>query len=104
LLQLRHGLRSPGTLLALDVLVTSGVVTAADADVLATAYRFCEQTRNRWWLVGSAPASSDALPQHGKGAVRLARSLDSTTAELRDEYRRATRRSRQVVERLFYSA
>jgi hypothetical protein len=32
----------------------------------------------------------------------LARSLDTTGPALRDDYRRVTRRSRRVVERLFY--
>jgi hypothetical protein len=32
----------------------------------------------------------------------LARSLATSPGRLRDEYRRVTRRSRRVVERLFY--
>jgi hypothetical protein len=34
--------------------------------------------------------------------ARLARSLGTTAAELRDDYRRVTRRARRVVERRFY--
>jgi glutamate-ammonia-ligase adenylyltransferase len=88
---------------ALAALEDAGAVGEGDAEVLRTAYRFCERTRNRRWLVGSAPASSDTLPaQSSRDLLRLARSLDTTPSELREEYRRVTRRSRRVVERLFY--
>jgi glutamate-ammonia-ligase adenylyltransferase len=102
LLQLRHGLRAPGTLEALGALVAIGAVSAGEADVLTAAYRFCERTRNRWWLVGSDPPNPDALPQRAENSARLARSLDTSVGVLRDDYRRVTRRARRVVERLFY--
>jgi glutamate-ammonia-ligase adenylyltransferase len=102
LLQLRTGTRSPGTMAALHLLAEGGVVSSGDAEVLAAAYRFCEQTRNRWWLVGSAPAATDSLPQRSEDLGRLARSLGTTPAGLRADYRRVTRRARRVVERLFY--
>lgn len=102
LLQLRHGVRAPGTLDALQALGQLGVVTEGESDVLWTAYRFCERTRNRWWLVGSEPSSADALPQHADDAAKLARSLGTTVSGLRDDYRRVTRRARHVMERLFY--
>jgi glutamate-ammonia-ligase adenylyltransferase len=102
LLQLRTGTRSPGTMAALELLESEAVVTAGDAEVLRAAYRFCEQTRDRWWLVGSAPAGADALPQRLDDLGRLARSLDTTPTGLRADYRRVTRRARRVVERLFY--
>jgi glutamate-ammonia-ligase adenylyltransferase len=72
--------------------------------VLREAYRFCERARNRWWLVGSAPTATDALPARPADLLRLARSLGTTPGELREEHRRVTRRSRRVVERLFYGA
>ena len=102
LLQLRTGTRAPSTLGALDALEADGVVEVADAEVLREAYRFCEQARNRWWLVGSDPTSADALPARPADLLRLARSMGTTPGELREEYLRATRRSRRVVERLFY--
>jgi [glutamine synthetase] adenylyltransferase / [glutamine synthetase]-adenylyl-L-tyrosine phosphorylase len=102
LLQMRTGTRAPSSLGALDRLESAGVVGAADAEVLRAAYRFCERTRNRWWLVGSAPSAVDALPQRPGDLSHLARSLDTSAGRLRDEYRRATRRARRVVERLFY--
>ncbi|MDD9371470.1 MAG: bifunctional [glutamine synthetase] adenylyltransferase/[glutamine synthetase]-adenylyl-L-tyrosine phosphorylase, partial [Acidimicrobiales bacterium] len=102
LLQLRTGVRAPSTLGALAALEAGGVVEAGDAEVLRDAYRFCERARNRWWLVGSAPTSADALPARPADLSRLARSLGTTPSELREEYLRVTRRSRRVVERLFY--
>jgi [glutamine synthetase] adenylyltransferase / [glutamine synthetase]-adenylyl-L-tyrosine phosphorylase len=102
LLQMRTGTRAPSTMGALERLSSAGVVSGEDADVLRAAYRFCERTRNRWWLVGSAPSAVDALPQRPDDLSHLARSLDTNAARLRDEYRRVTRRARRVVERLFY--
>jgi glutamate-ammonia-ligase adenylyltransferase len=100
LLQLVHGVRGPATLQALDVLVEAGHLPADDGAVLSESYRFCERTRNRWFLVGGGP--SDALPQQAELLTRLARSLDTSAAELRDTYRRVTRRARRVVDRRFY--
>jgi glutamate-ammonia-ligase adenylyltransferase len=100
LLQLRHGVASPGTMAALHRLEAAGAIGAADAAVLGDAYRFCERTRNRWYLVKGAPG--DALPAQAEQLARLARSCDTTPAELREAYRRVTRRARQVVERRFY--
>jgi glutamate-ammonia-ligase adenylyltransferase len=100
LLQLRHGVRGTGTMQALVALREAGVVDDADAGVLADAYRFCERTRNRWFLVKGAPG--DALPTRKEHLDRLAHSLGTSAGELRDEYRRVTRRARTVVEQLFY--
>jgi glutamate-ammonia-ligase adenylyltransferase len=100
LLQLRHGVPGPGTIDALAALVTAGALTEGDASVLTAAYRFCERTRNRWFLVKGAPG--DALPGAGEQLSALARSLGTTGADLREQYRRVTRRSRAVVERIFY--
>jgi [glutamine synthetase] adenylyltransferase / [glutamine synthetase]-adenylyl-L-tyrosine phosphorylase len=104
LLQLRTGIRVPSTRGALDALEADGAVASADAEVLREAYRFCEQARNRWWLVGSAPAAPDSLPVRSDDLLHLARSLGTTPSALRGDYRRVTRRARRVVERLFYGA
>jgi len=100
LLQLRHGVAATGTIEALERLVDARGLTRADADLLVEAYRFCERTRNRWFLVNSAPG--DALPSKPEELLWLARSLDLTPTELREGYRRVTRRARRVVERVFY--
>jgi [glutamine synthetase] adenylyltransferase / [glutamine synthetase]-adenylyl-L-tyrosine phosphorylase len=104
LLQLRTGIRAPSTMGGLAALESAGVVDEDDAEVLRAAYRFCERTRNRWWLVGSAPADADALPSRPNDLLHLARSLDTTAGALREDYRRVTRRARRVVERLFYGS
>jgi glutamate-ammonia-ligase adenylyltransferase len=100
LLQLQHGVRATGTMAALGALAGAGALEADDLATLAAAYRFCERTRNRWFLVKGSPG--DSLPTQGDQLARLARSLGTTGGELREQYRRVTRRARQVVERLFY--
>jgi len=100
LLQLRHGVAATGTSEAIGRLVVAGALDPDDGEVLLEAYRFCEQTRNRWYLVNSAPG--DALPSRPEELLWLARSLDLTPAGLRERYRRVTRRARTVVERVFY--
>jgi glutamate-ammonia-ligase adenylyltransferase len=94
--------RSPGTLAALRQLVTAKAISAGDAAVLESSYHYCETARNRLYLVRGHPG--DALPAAGHQLTTLARSLGTTAPELRDEYRRRTRRARKVMERLFYGA
>jgi glutamate-ammonia-ligase adenylyltransferase len=100
LLQLEHGVAATGTGEAITRLVTTDALDPDDAELLLEAYRFCERTRNRWFLVNSAPG--DALPTRPDELLWLARSLDLTPAGLRERYRRVTRRARAVVERVFY--
>ena len=100
LLQLEHGVRGAGTSAALDALLAAGALAPDDHDVLRDSFRFCERTRNRWFLVNSAPG--DTLPPRLEDLERLAVSLDTTARQLRDDYRRVTRRARRVFERLFY--
>ena len=105
LLQLRHGVRGASTMGALATLAERDILAPADAEALRSSYRFCEHTRNRLHLVGALPGGAkggDALPTQAPLLSRLARSLGTTPAALRDEYRRVTRRARRVTERLFY--
>jgi glutamate-ammonia-ligase adenylyltransferase len=110
LLQLRTGTRASSTREALDRLERVGALSAADAATLRDAYRFCAKTRNRWHLVGNYVAGAggvvgsgaDAMPRQPELQSRLARSLGTTPTGLRESYRRVTRRSRKVVERVFY--
>ena len=68
--------------------------------MLEEAYRFCEGTRNRTFLVvGARRLAARPGPSWSR---RVARSLGLTVPELREEYRRVTRRARRVVERRFY--
>jgi glutamate-ammonia-ligase adenylyltransferase len=100
LLQLGHGVPATSTITALGALEAAGALDGDDGHALTEAYRFCERTRNRWFLVRGAPG--DALPAQPEQLTRLARSLDTTASGLRDDYRRVTRRARAVVERVFY--
>jgi glutamate-ammonia-ligase adenylyltransferase len=105
LLQLRTGVATTSTLAALEALGAQGALGEDDAGALRASYVFCEHTRNRWHLVGALPGGTgpgDALPARGADLSRLARSLGTTPAALRDDYRRVTRRARRVTERLFY--
>lgn len=101
LLQLQHGIRGTATLHALEQLVERGVLDPEEGAALAESYRFCERTRGRAYLVG---AGGDSLPTRPEAMEHLARSLGATAPELREEYRRVTRRARRVVERRFYGA
>jgi glutamate-ammonia-ligase adenylyltransferase len=100
LLQLQHDVRAPGTMDAIGALVDAHALDPGDAAVIAESYRFTETTRNRLFLVRSR--AGDALPRHPDELLRLARSLGTTPVELREQYRRVTRRARTAVERLFY--
>ena len=105
LLQLRHRVPGTSTIAALETLGGLGILAPGDLAALRDAYRFCERTRNRWHLVGALPGGAspgDALPTEADQLSRLARSLGTTPASLRDDYRRVTRRARKVVERAFY--
>jgi len=110
LLQLRTATRASATRDALDRLERDRAISAPDAAILREAYRFCAETRNRWHLVGNYVAGAggvvgsgaDAMPRQPELQSRLARSLGTTPTDLRESYRRVTRRSRKVVERLFY--
>lgn len=107
LLQLQHGatrpeVRDPATIGGLRRCVETGLLDPVDAAVLEDAYRFCERTRNARYLVLGRPG--DALPG-GDDDLRIGRLLGYThqpRTELRDEFRRVTRRARRVVERVFY--
>ncbi|HWC09729.1 MAG TPA: putative nucleotidyltransferase substrate binding domain-containing protein, partial [Acidimicrobiales bacterium] len=100
LLQLQHKVPAAGTTAALEALDAAGALAPDDRAVLGEAYHFCERTRNRWFLVKGTP--DDSLPRTPENLARLARSLGTTPQELRESYRRVTRRARLVVERVFY--
>jgi glutamate-ammonia-ligase adenylyltransferase len=108
LLQLQHGaadaaVRGGGTLGALCSLEEAELLSSGDASVLAEAYRFCARVRNRLYLQAGRPR--DSLPADPAEVTRLARSLEydlHPRTSLREDYRRLTRRSRRVVERVFF--
>ena len=100
MLQLQYDVKATGTIDGLRSLAQGDVLDPEDAELLTEAYEFCERVRNRWFLVNSAP--SDSMPTQPESALWLARSLDTEPGALREHYRRVTRRSRSVVERVFY--
>lgn len=108
LLQLLHGaddptLRVPSTVGALLALSESGVLDDADAEALEASYRYCERARNARFLLTGAPG--DSLPTDAVVAERLGRLLGyvhQPQTNLREDYRRLTRRARAVTDRLFY--
>jgi glutamate-ammonia-ligase adenylyltransferase len=109
LLQLRYGaeiagLRTPATLEALHAATAAGLLETADAQVLDTAWTLATRVRNALLLVRGRPA--DALPSSGRELAGVARALGypaGAQGEFLDDYRRATRRARAVVERVFYA-
>jgi [glutamine synthetase] adenylyltransferase / [glutamine synthetase]-adenylyl-L-tyrosine phosphorylase len=105
-LQLSHGgsipeIRVPGTFPALQALRDAGLLTSSQFHDLYDAYLFCTRVRLRLHLQSGRP--SDSLPMVHDAASRLAASLGlERTGELREQYRRFTRRSRRTFEAIFY--
>ncbi len=122
LLQLGHahavaGLRTTRTLEALDAAVAAGLVEPEDAAALRAAWEFAARIRNAIMLVRGRPG--DTLPAKHDEATAVARllgykpfipgngvggwsdTLDPAQA-LEQDYRRAARRARGVMDRLFY--
>jgi glutamate-ammonia-ligase adenylyltransferase len=108
LLQLRHGaeaasLRTTRTRAALHAARELGLVPAADAEVLDTAWLLAGRVRNAAMLVRARPG--DTFPSAGRELAAVGRYLGygpGRVGEMVDDYRRVTRRARAVMERLFY--
>ncbi len=72
--------------------------------MLATAWRLASRVRDVLVLVRGRPVT--AVPTSGRELAGLARVLGhpaGAQADVVEDYRRATRRARSVVERLFYA-
>jgi glutamate-ammonia-ligase adenylyltransferase len=108
LIQLRSAwevpsLRTPSTLPALRAAVSAGLLDPADGAVLEAAWSLVARVRNALVLVRGRPA--EGLPSSGRDLAGVARALGypaGTQGDFLDDYRRATRRARAVVERVFY--
>lgn len=98
LLQLENHVKETHTLRALEKLQSRGFITESDASVLKEAWTFCDSARNRLFLVNNGP--TNAFPRTGTKLIALSRSLQYR--DIRDIYKKFTRRSRKIVERLFY--
>ncbi|MFF7631899.1 bifunctional [glutamine synthetase] adenylyltransferase/[glutamine synthetase]-adenylyl-L-tyrosine phosphorylase [Kitasatospora sp. NPDC008050] len=108
LLQLQHGHELPGlrttrTRAALLAAARAGLLAGEDAEVLDTAWVLASRVRGAVMLVRGRPG--DSFPNEPRELAQVARYLGygaGHSGELMDDYRRATRRARTVVERLFY--
>ena len=109
LLQLAHGhanagLRTTRTLPALRAAADAGLIERRDAEALEAAWRLATHARNAIMLVRDKPY--DQLPRQGRALVAVGRALGYPPGfdpgQVIDDYRRAARRARRVVERVFY--
>ncbi|WP_435769474.1 bifunctional [glutamine synthetase] adenylyltransferase/[glutamine synthetase]-adenylyl-L-tyrosine phosphorylase [Nocardioides sp. SYSU DS0651] len=108
LLQLRHGARVPGlrtaqTLAALTAAAEAGLMTADDAETLGTAWRMATRVRNALLLARGRPG--DQFPRATLERRSVAGIMGYQLVEtdrLLDDYLRATRRARAVVDRVFW--
>jgi len=108
LLQLQHafeipGLRTPATLPAIQAAAKAGLISEGDATALSNGWLEAARTRNAIMLVRGKP--EDQIPRQGKELAAVARALGypagGDPGEFVDDYRRATRRARKVVDRIF---
>jgi glutamate-ammonia-ligase adenylyltransferase len=107
-MQLRHAFAAPGlrttrTLDALNAAVDAGLLAAQDAEVLGTSWRLAARIRDAAMLVRGRP--SDVLPTRAPERSAVARVMGYDPGHpnaLEDDWRRAARRARAVMERVFY--
>ena len=108
LLQLRHAcavpaLRTTRTLTALEAAREAGLITPDEAAVLAEAWTLASRIRDAVMLVRGTPSDTIPIVYRELGAV--ARILGYGPGEgqaLVQDYRRAARHARAVMDRLFY--
>lgn len=114
LLQLQHAhvrpeLRTTSTLEALDALAAAGLLDPADAVVLREAWVLASGIRNAavLWSGRVGGTHGDLLPVDRHDLAGVSRILDypaGAASDLEEDYLRASRRCRQVVERVFYES
>jgi len=111
LLQLQHAgtvpeLRTTSTLPTIAAAVATGIITELDAAGLRGGWLQATRTRNALMLVRGKP--EDQIPAHGRELMGIARAMGypegGDPGKFVDDYRRATRKARRVVDRLFDSA
>jgi glutamate-ammonia-ligase adenylyltransferase len=108
LMQMQHGARLPtlqttGTLPALSAAEQAGLLATADAEVLREAWLMASAVRDG--LVLARGRGADVVPTDVHDLAALAHVMGYPAgqgARLLEDYRRTTRRARQVMERLFY--
>ena len=108
LLQLQHaahvpGLRTTGTIAALDCAVAAELLTGDDREELVTAWLMATRVRNAIVLArGKAGDLVPSAPPDLTGVSYLLGYGPGHGSDLLEDYRRVTRRARTVVERVFY--
>jgi [glutamine synthetase] adenylyltransferase / [glutamine synthetase]-adenylyl-L-tyrosine phosphorylase len=109
LLQLQHAgdipeMRTTATLEGLREAAEADLITHDDAEELAAGWMMATRARNAIMLVRGKPG--DQLPRSGRELAAVAAAMgyppDGDPGVFLDDYRRATRRARAVVERVFY--
>jgi glutamate-ammonia-ligase adenylyltransferase len=108
LLQLRHartipGMRTTRTLAALDAAASADLIAPDDAEILSDAWRLA--TRIRGGIMLTRGKAGDSIPANHRERARLAGAIGYAPADVQDmieDYLRATRRARTVMERVFY--
>ncbi|NMH81969.1 bifunctional [glutamine synthetase] adenylyltransferase/[glutamine synthetase]-adenylyl-L-tyrosine phosphorylase [Pseudonocardia xinjiangensis] len=109
LLQLQHAgdipeLRTTSTLEGLQEASEAGLLTAEDAAELTAGWTMATRARNAVMLVKGKPG--DQLPRSGRELAAVAVAMgyppDGDPGVFLDDYRRTGRRTRAVVERVFY--
>jgi [glutamine synthetase] adenylyltransferase / [glutamine synthetase]-adenylyl-L-tyrosine phosphorylase len=108
LLQLQHagevaGLRTPRTVTALRAAAEAGLLEQEDAEWLAHGWRTVSRVRNAVTLVRGRPG--DHLPRDTREKAAVASVMGyppGASAELVNDYLRHTRRTRGVVDRVFW--
>jgi glutamate-ammonia-ligase adenylyltransferase len=108
LLQLRHAhripaLRTTSTLAALRAAGAADLLAADDAAALEAAWVLASRVRNA--IVLSRGRPGDSLPGDVRALAGVARAVGyppDRSTHLTEDYRRAARRARAVVERVFY--
>ena len=106
LIQLRHAhaepsLRTTRTVAALSAAGAAGLMPASDAQTLTIAWQFASRIRNAVMLVRGR--ASDTLPTSPADLAVVAQVLGFDGAQdLTQDWRRAARQARAVMERLFY--
>jgi glutamate-ammonia-ligase adenylyltransferase len=95
-------LRVTSTARALACLEELGAIDPDDAGRLRESYDLCERTRNYRYLLTGTPGDALPIDDEAEKLARMLGYLHRPRQTLREEYRRVTRRARDVVERVFY--
>ena len=109
LLQLQHAgripdLRTTSTVDGLRAAAEASLISADEAEALRAGWELATRARNAIMLVKGKPG--DQLPTSGRELQAIGCALgypaDGDPGQVLDDYRRTTRRARQVVEHIFY--